>query len=81
MKRKNYLHKNVYKFEKILHDNITLHLSGERYGPYLYKNIDDNEIVASWVAPDYNKRINFLYSGEEIGYNKDAIIYSKNKKN
>ena len=75
----NYHHKvssKIYKFERVRLGNKTVSESGAKYGPYLYRNIEDNTLLASWdnptMSPDY------LYKGEDLGYNTDALIYYKN---
>jgi hypothetical protein len=74
---KNYLLLNVFKFERRHLGNKTITVSGEKYGPYLYRNMDNNNLISSWDKPIYNK--NYLYKGEDIGYNTDALLYYKNK--
>ncbi len=70
------LTKSIYKFERKRLGSKTLSSSGSKYGPYLYRNIEDNTLLASWdnptMSPDY------LYKGEDLGYNTDALIYYKN---
>lgn len=76
----NYHHKvssKIYKFERVRLGNKTVSESGAKYGPYLYKNIEENILIASWDPPT-STNPNFLYKGEDIGYNTDALIYYKN---
>lgn len=62
-----------YKFERNrLGKAVTQ--SGDKYGPYLYRNLKSNVLMASWEAPT-NKPI---YTGYDIGTNADAMIYYKN---
>lgn len=63
-----------YKFERKRLGNQVTH-SGQKYGPYLYRNLRSNVLMASWEAPN-NKPI---YTGYDIGTNTDAMIYYKNK--
>lgn len=72
----NFTNKNVYKFERTRLGNKTTTENGEKYGPYLYRNIENNELLASWDKPI--KESNYLYKGEDVGYNTDACIYYKN---
>ena len=66
----------VFKFHRIRLGNKTTTLNGEKYGPYLYKDTVDNTLIASWVKP--TQKLNYLYQGEDIGYNIDALMYYKN---
>jgi len=72
----NYASCNVYKFERMRLGHKTQTSSGAKYGPYLYRNIKNNELMSSWDKPI--KEPFFLYKGEDIGYNADALIYYKN---
>lgn len=45
-------------------------------GPYLYRDIIDNTLISSWEKPI--KHSNYLYTGGDIGYNTDALVYYKN---
>ena len=36
----------------------------------------DNTLIASWFIP--TKELNYLYKGEDIGLNTDALLYYKN---
>jgi hypothetical protein len=71
----------VFKFERKRLGQKTTTAYGEKYGPYLYRDIIDNVLLASWDAPNKyatNKDANYLYKGEDIGYNTDALYYYKN---
>ncbi len=72
----NKLTHHVFKFERIRLENKTKTQHGERFGPYLYRDAVDGTLVASWNKP--TKELNYLYNGEDIGYNTDALIYYKN---
>ena len=72
----NKLTQHIFKFDRIRLGNKTTMLNGERYSSYLYRDIIDNILIASWDKP--TKELNYLYKGEEIGYNTDALIYYKN---
>ncbi len=50
--------------------------SGEKYGPYLYRNNRNGVLVSSWDKPQINK---ITYSSTDIGMNTDALIYYKNE--
>ncbi len=66
---------NIFKFERIRLGNKTTP-NGERYGPYLYRDTTNNTLLSSWDKP--TKEVNYLYKGEEVGYNTDALTYYKN---
>ena len=73
------MHKNSekkFKFERERLGNKTTSPYGERYGPYLYRDIKNNTLLASWEKP--TKESNYLYAGEDIGCNADALPYYKN---
>jgi len=67
---------SVFKFERKRLGTKTVTANGERFGPYLYRNIINNQLISSWDKP--SKEPNYLYKGEDIGYNTDALIYYKN---
>ena len=50
--------------------------SGERFGPYLYRNTRSQVLFASWDMP--TKSADGLYSAGDIGLNADALVYYKN---
>jgi hypothetical protein len=52
---------------------VTLH--GEKFGPYLYRNVRNNVLIASWEKPTSSE----FYSSYDIGMNADALIYYKNE--
>ena len=66
--------KHIFKFERIRLGNKTTP-NGETYGRYLYRDITNNLLLASWDKP--TKDVNYLYKGEEVGYNTDALLYYK----
>lgn len=66
---------NVFKFERNRLGKKTSP-NGDSYGPYLYRDITNNTLLASWDKP--TKEANYLYQGQEVGYNTDALIYYKN---
>lgn len=70
------LTKPIFKFERIRLGNKTKTQNYTEFGPYLYRDIVDNTLIASWDKP--TKELNYLYKGEDIGYNTDALIYYKN---
>ena len=72
----NKLTQNIYKFERIRLGKKTTTKNGQKFGPYLYRDIVNNILLASWNKPI--KELNHLYKGEDIGYNTDALIYYKN---
>lgn len=67
---------HVFKFERIRLGRKTTTKYGCKYGPYLYRDIINNTLIASWDKP--TKEPNYIYKGEDIGYNTDALIYYKN---
>lgn len=67
----------IFKFERTRLGNKNKTTTyGEKYGPYLYRDTIDNTLLASWDKP--TKSLNSLYTGEDVGYNTDALIYYKN---
>ena len=67
---------HIFKFiRERLGNKITTSI-GVKYGPYLYRDMIDNTLLASWTKPV--NELNYLYKGEDIGYNTDALIYYKN---
>jgi hypothetical protein len=66
---------NIFKFERIRLGNKTTS-TGYKYGPYLYRDITNNTLLASWDKP--KKEATYLYKGQEVGYITDAVIYYKN---
>lgn len=66
---------NIFRFERIRLGNQTTQ-NGAKYGLYLYRDITNNTLLASWDKPI--KDVNYLYKGQDIGYNTDALIYYKN---
>lgn len=71
------LSNNIFKFERIRLGNKTTSQTGEIYGPYLYRDVINNILWSSWDKP--TKEENYLYKGQDIGYNTDALIYYKNE--
>lgn len=71
----NKITEHIFKFERIRLGKKTTQ-NGESYGPYLYRDIIDNTLIASWNKP--TKELNYLYKGEDIGYNTDSLVYYKN---
>jgi hypothetical protein len=74
----DFTNKHVYKFEKIRLGNKTTTATGGQYGSYLYRNIENGELLASWDKPSRESEPNYLYKGEDVGYNTDALQYYKN---
>jgi hypothetical protein len=48
--------------------------AGDKFGPYLYRNIRNNVLISSWEKPNNNQ----LYTSYDIGMNTDALVYYKN---
>lgn len=65
----------VFIFERMRHGKRRS-IYGEKYGPYLYRDITNNTLLASWDKPKYGEY--YFYKGEDIGYNTDAMNYYKN---
>ena len=72
----NNLSLKAYKFERMRLGKIIVAKNGHPYGKYLYRNIYSNELIASFDKP--NKDANYIYTGEDIGINTDALTYYKN---
>lgn len=73
----NWAYRSVYKFERIRLGTKTRTITGLEYGPYLYRNTEKpSELIASWIKP--YQGLDYLYKGEDIGTNTDALIYYKN---
>jgi len=68
---------NIFKFHRVRLGQKTTTLNGQKYGPYLYRDTTNGKLVASWDEP--TKELNYLYKGQDIGYNTDALIYYKNE--
>ena len=66
----------IFKFYRIRQGNKTRTINGGKYGPYLYRDTIDNTLIASWDKP--TKELSYLYKGQDIGYNTDALLYYKN---
>jgi hypothetical protein len=68
---------NIFKFERIRLGNKNKTTQyGEKYGPYLYRDITNNTLLSSWDKPTND--VNYLYKGQDVGYNTDALRYYKN---
>jgi hypothetical protein len=65
---------DIFIFERNRLGNNIVTKNGIQFGPYLYRNIQNNVLVASWKKPSINKQ---LYYGYEIGTNTDALVYYK----
>lgn len=65
---------DTYKYvrQRLGHQIVTI--NGEKYGPYLYRNMRNNVLVASWDKPT-NK---VFYTLSDIGMG-DFLIYYKNE--
>lgn len=64
-----------YLFERKRVGNNVITEKGEVFGPYLYRNIMNNVLVASWEQPLINQ---ITYKGYDIGTHIDALVYYKN---
>lgn len=64
----------VYERRRLGQQIVTA--SGERFGPYLYRNTRSRVLFASWNKP--TKPEDGLYSACDIGLNADALVYYKN---
>lgn len=56
----------IFKFERSRLGNKKTTPNGNAYGPYLYRDITNNQLLASWDKPI--KEANYLYKGQDIGY-------------
>jgi hypothetical protein len=61
-----YLISNIFKFMR----------NGDEYGTYLYRNIINDVLLLSYDEP--KNGYDYLYKGEEIGFDNDASIYIGN---
>lgn len=64
-----------YTFERKRIGNNIVTEKGEKFGPYLYRNITNNVLIASWEKPLISK---ITYKGFDIGTHIDALVYYKN---
>ena len=67
---------DLYKYERKRLGHLIVSQSGEKYGPYLYRNLRNNVLIASWDKPVDNRE---TYSSSDIGLNADALVYYKNE--
>lgn len=66
---------DVYKYVRNRLGNQFVTSNGQKFGPYLYRNMRNNVLIASWEKPS-NKEV---YTSYNIGMNADALIYYKNE--
>jgi hypothetical protein len=66
---------DTYQFVRKRLGSAIVTSSGEKFGPYLYRNTRNNVLIASWEKPTNIE----LYSSCDIGMNADALIYYKNE--
>ncbi len=67
---------DTYKFERMRLGKQMVTLTGEKFGPYLYRNNRTGVLIASWDIPQANKTV---YMPSDIGMYSDALIYYKNQ--
>ncbi len=72
MKRTNY-----FKYERKRLGYKTVSPNGTEYGPYLYRNLETGQLLASWDKPDKGK--DYLYDAGSVGLYADALYYYKNE--
>ncbi len=81
---------DLYKYERQRLGHLIVSQSGEKYGPYLYRNLRNNVLVASWDKPSESRKAVSVgslgtfenretYSSSDIGLNADALVYYKNE--
>lgn len=58
---------HVFRFER-----VRLGKKTRVGGPYLYRDVVDGMWLASWDKP--TRGLDYLYKGEDVGYNTDAIV-------
>ena len=63
----------IFIREKLGNNYITS--DGTKFGNYLYRNITNGVLIASYEKPTNKK----YYTGYDIGTNTDALIYYKNE--
>jgi hypothetical protein len=51
---------------------------GAPLGKYLYVNTSNNVQLASWEKPTHHDP-GYLYKGEDLGYNTDAMLFDKHE--
>ncbi len=66
----NFNKTDKYKLERIRIGNRIVAPSYEPYGQYLYRNLRNNVLIASYEA----QTSELIYSGSDIGTNSDAIV-------
>ena len=66
---------DMYKYVRNRLGNQIVTSTGSKFGPYLYRNIRNNVLIASWNKPTNNE----LYTSFDIGMYADALIYYKNE--
>ena len=76
IQEQQYFNSKIYRFVRERRGNRQLSLFGQPFGPYLYRNLLNNQLFACWTMP--NKDIRVLYTGEYIGINVNALKYYKN---
>ncbi len=66
---------DMYRYIRQRLGNQIVTSRGEKFGPYLYRNIRNNVLISSWDKPT-NKDV---YTSSDVGMNADALIYYKNE--
>ena len=51
---------HIFRFERIRLGKKTKSSTGDKFGPYLYRDIIDNTLISSWEKP-MKKRIDYLW--------------------
>jgi len=67
---------DTYVFERKRLGNQMVTSSGERFGPFLYRNCRNKVLISSWDKPIDGKT---TYTPSDIGMYSDALIYYKNE--
>jgi hypothetical protein len=67
---------DTYTFVRQRLGNKMVTSSGEKFGPFLYRNCRNGVLISSWDKPIEGKT---LYKPGDIGMYSDALIYYKNE--
>jgi hypothetical protein len=72
IKELKYLNRKIYRFVRIRRKGEQqTTFFGEPFGPYLYRNLINNQLFASWTSPSNDIRV--LYTGQYISINGNKI--------
>lgn len=66
---------DIYVFERMRLGKQMVTSTGEKFGPFLYRNCRNNVLISSWDKPIDGKS---TYTSSDVGIYSDARIYYKN---